>query len=357
MTYRSVALVLHVLLLLVQPSVTAEQIEWGRSLLNRDAQWYSSAEARAVADSVMLYQSPQGGWPKNTDLARPPRTPEDIPQPGDGRANSLDNNATTLPMRFLARVAYATGEDKYRAAFLRGVDYLLAAQYANGGWPQFWPLRKGYYARITYNDSAIIHVMTLLRAAVQAKAPYDFIDDGRREKIQLAIDRGIGCILRTQVRQHGRLTAWCAQHDQDTLAPAWGRAYEPPSLAGGETVGIVEFLMSIEQPSDEVVASIEGAVAWLASVQIEGVRVERFRDRDGRNDRKLVSDQDAPPLWARFYELGTNRPLFVDRDSVFRYHYHELSHERRNGYAYLGTWPASLLKTDYPAWRQKHGLP
>jgi len=92
-------------------------------------QWYGSAEARVIADSVIQYQSPQGGWPKSTDLATPPRTPDDIPPPGRGRANSLDNEATTLPMAFLARVVHATEEATYRESFLRGVDYLHAAQF------------------------------------------------------------------------------------------------------------------------------------------------------------------------------------------------------------------------------------
>ena len=85
-----------------------------------------------------------------------------------GKANTIDNGATTLPITFLAQVANATGEPKYRDAALRGVDYLLASQYANGGFPQFFPLRKGYYAHITYNDGAMINALTLLRELVVA---------------------------------------------------------------------------------------------------------------------------------------------------------------------------------------------
>lgn len=357
MATRSHVLILVGLLVIACGSMAFGQIRWSSSLVKKDAEWYRSAEARAVADSVIQYQSPQGGWPKSTDLAKPPRTPNDIPKPGGGRANSLDNDATTLPMQFLARVAHATGEAAYVDSFLRGVDYLLAAQYPNGGWPQFWPLRKGYYSRITYNDGSMIRAMTVLRDVAEGEAPYDFVDEERRQKAAKAIARGIECILNSQIRQNGRLTAWCAQHDEQTLEPAWARAYEPPSLSGGESVGIVRFLMSIDEPTDEIVAAIEGSVEWLRSVQMNGVRQERVRNEDGRTERILVTDPDAPPLWARFYELKTNRPLYLDRDSVFRYDYSEISYERRSGYSYHGTWAASLLERDYPEWRKKHGLP
>ena len=335
---------------------SAQRLEWGPELLEKPSHWYGSAEARAIADSVLEYQSPQGSWPKNTDLATPPRSPKDVPQPGDGRANTIDNGATTVPMRFLALAARSTGEAKYRAAFERGLEYLFAAQYPSGGWPQFHPLREGYYSRITFNDNAMVNVLTLLRDVGRGEAPYAFVDRARRERASGAVARGVDVILRTQVRQDGRLTAWCAQHDEKTLEPAWARAYEPPSLSGGETVGIVRFLMSIEEPTPEIIASIEGAVQWLRAVAMSGLRVDRIPRPDGRTERILVKDPDAPPIWARFYELRTNRPLYLDRDSVYRYDFSEIGYERRSGYNYHGDWASALLSGDYPRWRARHGL-
>ena len=256
-------------------------------------------------------------------------------------------------MQFLARITHLTEEPRYREAFLRGFDYMLAAQYPNGGWPQFWPLRKGYYSHITFNDGAMIRVMEVIRDVAKGEEPYGFVDAERREKAAQALASGIHCILSTQIRQNGEPSAWCAQYDETTLEPAWARAYEPPSLSGGESVGIVRFLMTIEQPSDNVVAAIEGAIAWLKSVQMNGVRVERVKHEDGRTEQKLVQDPNASGLWARFYELETNRPLYVDRDSVFRYDYSKISYERRSGYSYHGTWAGSLLEKDYPEWRER----
>jgi PelA/Pel-15E family pectate lyase len=331
-------------------------IRWGGGVLNRDAAWYASDPARAVADSVIQYQSPQGGWPKATDLARPPRSPADIPAAGSGRANTFDNGGTTIPMEFLARIITATNEAKYLESFNRGLDYLFAAQYPNGGWPQFYPLREGYYSHITYNDGAMIRVMTLLRGVAAGKAPYAFVDTERRAKAGAAVARGIACVLRTQVKQDGKLTVWGAQHDRETLAPAWARNYEIPSLSGAESVGIVRFLMEIESPTPEIIAAVEGAVTWFNVVKISGLRYKRSRTADGQRDGWVEPDLQAEPLLARFYELGANRPIFVGRDKVIHYSLDQIERERRGGYAYYGDWPASLVERDYPKWRARHKL-
>ncbi len=200
----------------------------------------------------------------------------------------------------------------------------------------------------------MVNVLTLLRNTGAGKAPYSFVDESRQAKAASAVARGADLILRTQVKQGGKPTAWCAQHDENTLDPAWARNYEPPSLSGNETVGVVRFLMEIERPAPEIVAAIEGAVAWLQSVKIRGLRVEEFTSEAGERDRRAVADPTAPLLWARFYELGTNRPIFIGRDKVIRYDFNEIERERRVGYSYLGAWPAKLLVEDYPRWRARH---
>ncbi len=327
------------------------RIEWGSEILRQPREWYGSGEARAAADSVLSHQSPEGGWPKNTDLLASPSSTE-----GPGRP-TIDNGATTTPLRFLALVIDRTDSARYRHAFELGTEYLLAAQYPNGGWPQYFPLREGYYSRITYNDDAMVNVLTLLRDISTGDSPYGFVDQMRRDMASAAVARGIDVILRSQIGQDGRLTAWCAQHDERTLEPAWARSYEPPSLSGAESVGIVRFLMSVEEPSPEVIAAINGAVEWLRSVAMAGVRIHGIPGADSRVERVLVEDPEAPPLWARFYELGTNRPLYLDRDSVYRYDFSEIGAERRSGYRYHGTWASEVLAKEYPSWRARHGLP
>ncbi len=322
---------------------------WSRELLRQPEEWYASGQALEAARAVVRRQTPEGGWPKNADLLAPPPSSGAIGRP------TIDNGATVSPMRFLALVIDRAGGQELRRSFERGFDYLLAAQYPNGGWPQIFPLQEGYTSRITFNDDAMANVLALLDEAARGKAPFGFLDRERRGSASAAVARGIDAVLRCQVRREGRPVAWCAQHDEETLEPAWGRAYEPPSLSGGETVGIVRFLMSVEEPSPGIVAAIEGAVEWLRSAAMDGVRVRQVSGPGGLADRILIEDPDAPPLWARFYELGTGRPLYLDRDSVYRYDFSEIGPERRRGYSYHGYWAASLLESEYPRWRALHG--
>jgi PelA/Pel-15E family pectate lyase len=334
----------------------AGTVRWNE--VNRQAaEWYAGPEARAIAASILQYQTKEGGWPKNTDMTQPPSAEFLANSKYDHRAPTIDNGATTTQMRFLALVVTATQDAAARAAFERGCDYLLAAQYDNGGWPQYFPLIKGYYTHITYNDNAMVNVMVLLREVAQGKAPFAFVDEARRTKSAAAVDKAIACVLHTQVKQDGKLTAWCAQHDEKTLEPVWARNFEPPSLSGAESVGLTKFLMAIEKPSPEVIAAIEGAAAWFEKVKVSGLRIENFTGPGGERDRHVVADPAAKPLWARFYELGTNRPLFLGRDKVFHYDFNEIERERRTGYVYLSDWPAELLAKDYPRWRAKHKLP
>jgi PelA/Pel-15E family pectate lyase len=338
------------------PSPAPRPIAWSRCL-DQPAAWYASDEAVRIADLVRLYQRTTGGWSKNTDMA--------LPLDAAGRAavesakrdtdSTIDNGATTTQLRFLALVYAAARHDRLREAFLRGFDYLLAAQYPNGGWPQYFPLRADYSRHITFNDDAMVHVTEVLRDAAAGRAPYAFVDSARRARAAEAVLRGVTVILAAQIRVQGRLTAWCAQHDEVTLEPRKARTYEHPSLSGRESVGIASFLMSIPKPDAAVVAAVDAAAAWLREVKLEGLRVEDRPDPalPGGFDRVVVKDPAAPPIWARFYEIGTNRPIFSGRDSVIRYDMAEIEHERRVNYSWYGSWPAALLDTEYPAWKRQ----
>jgi PelA/Pel-15E family pectate lyase len=344
------------------PAVSAslhELVAW-RNAIRQPAAWYSGTEATRIADNLLLYQRDIGGWDKNIDmaLALGPKDRAEIgKQKRDPQAHStIDNDATYTQMRYLARVFTATRYPRFEAAFRRGLDYLQTAQYPNGGWPQFYPLRNGYWSHITYNDDAMVGVLELLRDIVQRKPEFAFLDDVDRVRARQAIDKAIECILKTQITQDGKLTVWCAQHDERTLAPAKARAYELPSLSGSESVGIVHFLMGIEHPSPEVVRAIEGAVAWFRANQIKGIIVKAVPapGTPKGSDNIVIADPVAPSLWARFYELGTNRPIFCGRDSVVKYSMAEIEYERRNGYRWYVDRPAKLLDIDYPEWLRKH---
>ena len=332
-------------------------IEWKRCMSQKPA-WYRGREAARIADNVLLHQRDTGGWPKNIDMARVlgeaerAKLRKDKPKTD----STIDNSATYTQMRYLAKVNAAAPAGPLREDLLKGLDYLLAGQYANGGWPQFHPNTRGYYGQITFNDGAMIGVMSLLRDVSDGAGDFAFVDQPRRVKARRAVARGLGCILKCQIRVCGKLTAWCAQHDVKSLQPCKARSYELPSISGHESVGIVRFLMGIEKPSAEIVEAVQAAVAWFDSAKLTGIRqvVRPVASAPGGSDKVIVADPAAGPLWGRFYEIGTNRPFFCSRDGVRRYSLAEISHERRNNYAWYVETPRSLLAKDYPKWQAKH---
>ena len=337
--------------------ITDEGLVWSNSsgnVLTQPAEFYGSAEAVRIAETVLAFQGANGGWPKNYDriIQRSEDELQQIFQARDARDDTtFDNGSTHSEVQFLARMYQATREERYKEAALNGIDFMLIAQFENGGWPQGYPR---YSQSITFNDNAMIGVMTVLHDIAAGEALYSFVDEARQEKAAAAIERGIDNILKTQIVVDGKLTAWCAQHDRHTLEPQGARSYEPPSISGSESVGIVRFLMSLEGPSPEVVTAIEGAVAWFESAKLTGIRVDKIEDAslDKGYDLVVVEDETAPPLWARFYHIDTNKAIFPDRDSSVYESLNNLSYERRTGYNYLSDRPASMLYEEYPAWKQ-----
>jgi PelA/Pel-15E family pectate lyase len=320
-----------------------------RQYLKKPDAWFVGEEARRVAENILSYQSDLGGWPKNIDTTAAPFT-------GDRKdlKPTFDNSATTDELRFLARIYKATKDERYRTAFVTGFDYILKAQYPTGGWPQFYPPDDKYHRYITFNDDAMVRLLQLLRETYTSDT-YDFLDADRLRAARRAFDRGIDCILKCQIKVDGKLTAWCAQHDEKDYSPRPGRSYELVSLSGGESVGIVRLLMSLDNPSPEVVQAVEGAVAWFKAAELHGIRqvVEKDEKSPTGKNKVVVKDPSAPPIWARFYEIGTNRPIFSDRDGVAKHDLADIGYERRNGYSWLGYWPAKLLEEEYPAWKKK----
>ncbi len=332
-----------------------EKVAWNK-ILDQPKPWYGSNEAIRIANNMLLFQKDNGGWFKNIDMSvaldeeQKKRLRE---EQSEVVGTTIDNDATFIQTEFLARVYQETLESRFAVGVLNALDYLLEAQYDNGGWPQYYPIREGYWAEITFNDGAMIQAMETLKEVTEANFPYDFVDENRRERAQNAIDKGLEMILASQIEVDGKLTAWCAQHDREDLSPAKGRAYELPSISGGESVGVVRYLMGLKDPDDRVVKAIESAVEWFEEVKIEGKKVVRKENPSLHrgHDRLVVEDEDAGPLWARFYEIGTNRPMFVGRDGVVRYELSEIEHERRVGYSYLGNYAEKLLEVHYPKWK------
>ena len=335
-----------------------QPVSW-EQVFKQSPLWYQTDEAARIADQVVLYQKNNGGWEKNLDMTGMLTQAEReklAREKSDTSETTIDNRTSYTQTAFLARVITGslqkstppTNFPKHREAFFKGLDYLLAAQYENGGFPQFFPLKKGYYTHITFNDDAMIGVLKVLREIAKKKEDYLFVDEERRAKAEKAVEKALPVLLKTQVEVNGRKTIWAAQYDEFTLKPAAARAFEPISLTAGESVGIVRFLMLDANPDREKIDAIESAIAWFRANKIEGLRWER---KNGEN--VVVKDKNAPPIWARFYQIETMKPIFIGRDAVIKYDVSQIEAERRNGYGWYVGEPQELLEKDYPRWKEK----
>jgi PelA/Pel-15E family pectate lyase len=339
--------------------------------MDREDAWYGGPEAKHIADVIVSFQIPSGGWGKNMNMAGPLRqrgqsyvtnNENRLPSPGDFDAardpswhyvGTIDNDATTTEMRFLAKVqAHVSHEEgeSYRKAFLLGVNYLLAAQYPNGGWPQVWPLEGGYHDAITFNDDAVSNTIELLTAVSEGKPEVSFVPGSLRAKAAKAVAKGIQCILATQAVLDGRKTVWGQQCDPLTLRPVAARNYEPAALSSEESADLLLYLMSLPKPSAQVRDAVNAGIRWLREHAIHNEAVTGGRNTP--EGRQLVAKQGAGPIWARYYSLEGEKPIFGDRDKTIHDDMNEISRERRNGYAWFNEEPAKALQA-YQTWAFK----
>nr|AAW84068.1 pectate lyase [uncultured bacterium] len=324
-------------------------VSW-RDVLDQTQLWYAVDEATRIANQVLLFQRDNGGWEKNVDMAAmlTQAEREKLVKEKSHTDTTIDNGATTTQLRYLAKVITAKNIEAHKQSFLKGLDFLLAMQYENGGFPQYYPLKNDYSREITFNDDAMINVLKLLRDVAKKKEDYLFVDEDRRARAEGAVEKGVRLILKTQVAIDGKKTIWAAQYDENTLKPANARKFEPASLASRESVSVVRFLMLDAKPDEEKIGAIESAIEWFQKNKLSGIRWE---SKSGEN--LVVKDKAAPPIWGRFYQFETMRPIFIGRDAVIRYDVMQIEAERRNGYGWYTNEPNELLDKDYPKWKEK----
>lgn len=327
---------------------------------------YAPSQVREIVANILLFQRENGGWPKDYDMtAILTEEQKAVVRETHGHADSsYDNGNLHSQVWYLAQAMAQEPAAEWRAACERGFDFMLASQYENGGFPQRYPKPTSFHAHITFNDGVMIGILNVLQDAADDEPHFRWLDEARREKAREAVRRGRECILKCQIRVDGQLTGWCQQHDEHTYEARPGRTFELASICPQDTTEIVRYLMRSRAPSEEVRQSVAAAVRWLDTVKLTGVRLdkvdapkEEFLRHTADYDKVVVADPKAPPLWARHYEIGTNRPVFAGRDGVRKYAFAEIERERRTGTPWFGTWPAKLTTEDYPAWARSAAVP
>jgi PelA/Pel-15E family pectate lyase len=169
-----------------------------------------------------------------------------------------------------------------------------------------------------------------------------------RKRAAASLKRGVECILETQIVVDGQRTVWCQQHDMLTLKPTSARNYEMPSKSAIESAGITMFLMKLPEPDAKTVAAIKAAAAWFKKTELRDVA---FRN-SGSEGRLLVSAPGDGPIWARYYDIATDRPIFGDRDKSIHDTVAEISPERRRGYSWFGDSPKEAL-SQFERWSKR----
>lgn len=322
-------------------------------------------QMKAIGENVLLYQRDNGSWVENRDPTRILNASEvaAIRLEKKEATGSFDNRNIYTQVEYLAGVYERTGDNRFREGSMKGLEYIFSQQIAIcGGWPHTVPGREKYHPYITMADEVTSGVLTTLRKIAARQNQFYFVDEATAERAAAAVERGDACLLRLQIIQNGQLTGWAGQYDPKTLLPAQGRSFELPSIVSQESVANLRYLMSIPDPSPAVIRAIEGGMAWLERSKIQGKKIETFNIKPikyefhtATTDRRIVDDPKAPPLWARFHDLNDNSPVLANRDGKRVKRYEDISHERRTGYAWFGSWPAKVLEVDYPAWKTRMG--
>jgi PelA/Pel-15E family pectate lyase len=313
-----------------------------------------------LAEKMMMYQLPNGGWGKhNSDKKNVDYTKKIDPKllkiikANDNDLATIDNNATSKEINGLIKAYSTTKNPAYLKSAEKGIQYLLSMQYENGGFPQYFPNSAIYRKQVTYNDNAMINVLTILHNISEGKEGFDAVNSQLKEKSKVALQKGIDCILKTQVSQSGKLSIWADQYNEVTLKPEKARAFEPMSLATGESVNIVKFLM-MQPVTPKIEKSIKSAIQWFKESKIDGYTYNVSRDNE--KAIRTLSKKEGSAVWARFYDIPTNKPVFGDRDGSVKFNYEDVSEERRMGYSWYNEAGTKLIENDFPKWLKRNKL-
>lgn len=324
---------------------------WNLTHKNRIYKRYTPNQYREIADNLIAYQNKDGGWPKNIDWLGILNTDSVYATLKESyKKSTLDNRNTFPQIRYLAQVYLFTRNEKYRKSAEKGLNYLLTTQKENGGW-RGWDVDA-----ITFNDDVTTGATELLRDIVQRDSSFAWLNSEIRERVAIAYKKAIEVILKCQIVQNGKKTAWGQQHDNKTYEPVKARSYELPGITAKESSEIVLLLMGIQHPSPEITQAVIDAVSWFNTVKLKEIGLKKVKlekrhviNQEYPYDLVVMKQRNAKPIWARYYELSDNKPFMATRAGVKVEKLSDVNPERRTGYEWYGYWPETVLKK-YPDW-------
>ena len=309
----------------------------------------------AALNAVLSYQTVLGGWSKRTDMQQV-RKPGQLAGSEAAYIPTFDNGATSTQIRWLAAYhpnASAADQAKIQAALTQAVQFVLRAQYPNGGFPQSYPLRGGYHDAVTLNDNVMTDLLNLLWD-IANQPDYRWLAADLRAAAQAGFHKGVDWLVQAQVLVDGKRTVWTAQHHPLSGAPVAARKFEQISLVSSESAAVLQLFLDKgldkelykEQSIPGVLPALCSGIAWLQQHQIRDKAWQRHETGSALVEKK------GAQLWARFYSLPQQQPVFFDRDGQIYTDVNQLSLERQQGYGWYQTNAKGVLK----AWKKKPEL-
>lgn len=272
----------------------------------------------SVADLIVALQNEDGGFqvlPDNYEMSQK--------ETGLGSmkdVSSVYNGATTAELKYLAKYITANKpeDSKYQDAFVKGIKYILTTQHDNGGWSMNPGSGSGFNANIEVGNKAMTEVLTLLSdIAILNNQDYVFARKAMNvDEIKSAVEKGNDFIVKSQISNNNKKSGWATQYDKSGNV-TMGHTYERESVSSYTTKDVIDYLMTIHNPSQDIKDAVESAYSWLKDVKIADKEQKVVKDTSMNNgfDVYLV---DGSGTWASnyVYDKATDsyRPLYSDVD-------------------------------------------
>ena len=285
--------------------------------------------ARRAGRALAWGQRLEGGWDhrvKVSDLSLDAERPRRV----SGRC-TFDDRITQGALEFLMDLDHDLNEPWLDDAIKWGLDFMLEAQFPNGAWSQWFPLRGGYHDYYTFNDRAINDCISVLLKAYRSYGNSTFLEGAKR---------GADFILLSQLPSPQ--AGWAQQYSHD-LRPAAARAFEPAGVCSAATVNALRSLLEVFEASGEerFLAAFPAAEEWLEASVLKQNQISQLRYPDPEQRRRR--------MWARLYELETNRPIYGDREAPRKVFYDldGVSERERTSYGWQGTYGVDAVLKSY----------